>query len=77
MPRSRYKAGQPPQIFSCSSAPHSECDALNGLVAIPNVRGNEKMPDPTIDPTTIPVCANSSNFGEVFAATTASPPSME
>jgi hypothetical protein len=31
-------------------------------VAFPKVRGSEKMPEPTIDPTTIPVSANSDNF---------------
>jgi hypothetical protein len=36
--------------------------APNGPVAFPKVRGSEKMPEPTIDPTTIPVSANSDNF---------------
>ncbi|GLR84460.1 hypothetical protein GCM10007857_11700 [Bradyrhizobium iriomotense] len=36
--------------------------APNGPVAMPKVRGNEKMPEPTIEPTTIAVSANSESF---------------
>src|SRR5262249_33697395 len=36
--------------------------APNGPVALPNARGSEKMPAPTIDPTTIEVRANSESF---------------
>jgi hypothetical protein len=41
---------------------HQAIMAPNGPVAIPNVRGSEKMPEPTIDPTTIAVSANSESF---------------
>jgi len=47
--------------------------ASNGPVAIPKLRGKAKMPEPTIDPMTIPVSANSGNFCEEFAGTTTSP----
>jgi hypothetical protein len=36
--------------------------APKGPVARPKVRGNEKIPEPTIDPTTIAVRANSESF---------------
>jgi hypothetical protein len=42
--------------------------APNGPVAMPKVRGRENMPDPTIDPTTIPVKAKSDNFCTEVAA---------
>jgi hypothetical protein len=36
--------------------------APNGPVALANVLGREKIPDPTIEPTTIAVSANSVSF---------------
>ncbi|MEY9255871.1 hypothetical protein ABH989_002646 [Bradyrhizobium ottawaense] len=36
--------------------------APNGPVAMPNVRGSEKMPEPTMEPTTMAVRANSESF---------------
>jgi len=36
--------------------------APNGPVAIPNVRGSEKVPGPTMEPTTIAVSANNESF---------------
>ena len=36
--------------------------APNGPVALPKVRGSEKIPAPTIDPTTIAVKANRESF---------------
>jgi hypothetical protein len=36
--------------------------APKGPVAVPKVRGNEKIPEPTIDPTTIPVRAKRGSF---------------
>jgi hypothetical protein len=36
--------------------------APNGPVAVAKARGSEKMPAPTIDPTTMVVSANSVNF---------------
>ncbi len=45
----------PPAIHQAKTAP-------NGPVAMPNVLGSEKMPEPTIDPTTIAVNANRESF---------------
>jgi hypothetical protein len=36
--------------------------APKGPVAMPKVRGNENIPEPTIDPTTIAVRANKESF---------------
>ena len=36
--------------------------APNGPVAMPKVRGNENMPAPTIDPTTIAISARSDSL---------------
>src|SRR5579864_2015287 len=44
------------------AAIHHAMMATNGPVAIPKVRGSEKMPEPTMDPTTIAVSANSESF---------------
>jgi hypothetical protein len=41
---------------------HQAKMAPKGPVARPKVRGNEKIPEPTIDPTTIAVRANSESF---------------
>jgi len=40
--------------------------APKGPVAMPKVRGREKIPAPTIDPTTIAVNANRENFAVEF-----------
>jgi hypothetical protein len=44
------------------AAMHQAMMAPKGPVAMPKVRGSEKMPEPTMDPTTIPVSANSESF---------------
>jgi hypothetical protein len=36
--------------------------APKGPVALPKVRGREKIPEPTMDPTTMPVRANNDSF---------------
>jgi hypothetical protein len=41
---------------------HHAMMAPKGPVAMPKVRGSEKMPEPTMDPTTIAVSANSESF---------------
>ena len=51
--------------------------APNGPVAMPKVRGSEKMPEPTIEPTTIPVSANSDSFWTEFEFIWSSPPAGE
>ena len=45
----------PPAMHQAKMAP-------NGPVAMPKVLGSEKMPEPTIEPTTIAVSANSESF---------------
>ena len=42
--------------------------APNGPVAMAKVRGSEKMPAPTMEPTTMPVRANSESFCTEFDA---------
>src|SRR5215475_7711472 len=44
------------------AAMHQAKMAPNGPVAMPKVLGSEKMPEPTIEPTTIAVSANSESF---------------
>ncbi|MEH2481841.1 hypothetical protein V1282_005198 [Nitrobacteraceae bacterium AZCC 2146] len=43
-------------------AVHQAKTAPNGPVAMPKVQGNEKMPEPTMDPTTIAVSAKNESF---------------
>jgi hypothetical protein len=46
------------------AAMHHAKMAPKGPVAMPKVRGNENIPEPTIDPTTIAVRANNESFCE-------------
>jgi hypothetical protein len=45
-------------MYMPPAAMHHAKMAPKGPVAMPKVRGNEKIPEPTIDPTTIAVRAN-------------------
>src|SRR5262245_32434943 len=49
-------------------AMHQAMMAPNGPVARPNVRGSEKIPAPTIEPTTIAVKANRENLSATLVA---------
>ncbi len=44
------------------AAMHHAMMAPKGPVAFPKVRGREKMPEPTMDPTTMAVSVNSGSF---------------
>ncbi|HKE95442.1 MAG TPA: hypothetical protein VKB34_14105, partial [Povalibacter sp.] len=49
------------------AAIHQAMMAPNGPVAVPKARGSEKIPDPTMDPTTIAVSVATGSFPDDWA----------
>src|SRR5262245_5906883 len=49
-------------VYIPPAAMHHAMMAPKGPVAFPNVLGREKIPDPTMDPTTMAVSVNSGSF---------------
>ena len=59
------------QRIHAAGCDNSRDDRAKTPVAVPKARGSDQVPAPTIEPTTIMVCANSENFCVCSEATAA------